>query len=225
MQLELSRRDVANHHSPRSSAGPACPGIQHTIAVANVLAEKPQVHLESYAVHGADVESLPLEHAVLVVEACDVLGVVRNAGHCGEHRTPATRRRIHRLRECAGMSLEPGMPPVPDISLRHRRRRLELAECNRGAIPERQPAPSLDCGVETRVRFRSRWRHPATRDRTASAYAQSPIRLFPRRLPLAQPHRGRMPPARVSKSPRPSADGSRALARSRAPRELRQVSG
>ena len=111
MQLELSRRNVTNHHSrsdPASSSvkRPGPPGIQHTIAVANVLAEKPQMHLESYAVHGADVEALPLAHAVLVVEACDVLGVVRNAGHCGEHMAPPVRRRIQSpARACSRLSV------------------------------------------------------------------------------------------------------------------------
>ena len=101
VQLELSRRDITNHHSCAEArklqreAPRACPRIQHTIAVANVLAEKPEVHLEPYAVHGADVEALPLTHAVLVVEACDVLGVVRNARHCGEHMAP-TYRETHR---------------------------------------------------------------------------------------------------------------------------------
>ncbi len=85
MQLESSRRDVTDHHScsepselQREAPG-ACSRIQDTIAVVNVLAEKPQMHLESHAVHRADVESLPLALAVLVIETCDVLGVVRNA--------------------------------------------------------------------------------------------------------------------------------------------------
>jgi hypothetical protein len=50
MQLELSGRDVTDHHScsepsklQREAPG-ARPRIQDTIAVANVLAEKPQMH-------------------------------------------------------------------------------------------------------------------------------------------------------------------------------------
>ena len=85
MQLELSRRDVTDHHAcsepselQREAPG-ACSRIQDTIAVANVLAKKPQMHLESHAVHCPDAEALPLALAVLVIETCDALGVVRNA--------------------------------------------------------------------------------------------------------------------------------------------------
>jgi len=84
VQLELSRRDITNHHArseaselQREAAG-ACSGIQHAVARANVLTEKPQMHLESHTVHCAEIEALPLAYAVLVVETCDVPRVVPN---------------------------------------------------------------------------------------------------------------------------------------------------
>ena len=88
----MSRRDITNHHScPEASklqreAPWACSRIQHAIAHANVLAEEPQMHLESHTVHCAEVEALPLARAVLIVETCDALRVVLNARHLASIR-------------------------------------------------------------------------------------------------------------------------------------------
>ena len=85
IQLKLSRRDITNHHSRsegsklQREAARAGSRIQHTVAPANVLTEKPQMHLKSHTVHCAEIEALPLARAVLVVETCDVLRVVLSA--------------------------------------------------------------------------------------------------------------------------------------------------
>jgi hypothetical protein len=187
VELELPGRDVPGH-DPRAQLGQlereasrTCAGIEHAVTCVHELPQEAAMHLEADTVHRPGVETLPLPLTVLVVEAGDERGVVRDLGHSGI-MAPVLRRT--RFAEVISRQLELFQREEADLIRQcdEAERAYDAADRDEAEEPYGDYVDLVETGTEALAELR--WTYAATLDEdTAEAYEEEFNRAVKKRLP------------------------------------------